>query len=48
MMWNRKRWLASMLAIAVALGDCGGMTALAVENDAAVESAVSENRAPLK
>ncbi len=46
MMWNRKRWLASMLAIAVALGDCGGMTALAVENDAAVESAVSENSAP--
>ena len=28
MIRNRNRWLATILAIAIALGDCGGMTAL--------------------
>lgn len=31
-MRNKNRWLAAALAIAVALGDCGGMTAFATDN----------------
>ena len=31
-MRNKNRWLASALTIAVALGDCGGMTAFATDN----------------
>lgn len=43
MMLNRKKWLASVLALAIALGDCGGMTVSATEDTIATESAVSEN-----
>lgn len=43
MIRNRKRWLASVLTLAIALGECGGMTILAAEDTAATESAVSEN-----
>lgn len=32
MIRNRNRWLAAILAMAVALGDCGGLTALATES----------------
>lgn len=42
-MQNKKRWLASLLAIAIAFGDCGGLTALATENDVAANESVSEN-----
>lgn len=43
MIRNRNRWLATILAIAIALGDCGGMTALATESGTNAENTVSEN-----
>ena len=43
MMQNRKRWLASLLTLAIALGNCGGMTVFATEDAVTTESAVSEN-----
>ena len=43
MMRNRNRWLAAMLSVAIALGDCGGMTAIATENVVTTEDSVSEN-----
>lgn len=42
-MRNKNTWLASMLAIAIALSDCGGITILAAENTIQAESTVSEN-----
>lgn len=47
MMRNKNRWLASVLTISLALGDCGGMTALAEERNAITESTVSENTSVL-
>ncbi|MCM1266378.1 MAG: hypothetical protein NC302_00625, partial [Bacteroidales bacterium] len=41
-MQNTKRWLASILAIALAFGDCGGMAAFAAENTVSENSIVSE------
>ena len=43
MIRNRKRCLASVLTLAIAFGDCGGMTVSATEDTAATESTVSEN-----
>ena len=43
MIRNRNRWLATILAIAIALGDCSGMTALATESGTNAENTVSEN-----
>lgn len=43
MLQNEKKWLASVLALTIALGDCGGMTVLATEDTVATKSAVSEN-----
>ncbi len=43
MIHNRNRLLAAALAMAVALGECSGITALAAENAAALERTVSEN-----
>lgn len=43
MLQNGKKWLASVLALTIALGDCGGMTVLATEDTVATKSAVSEN-----
>lgn len=42
-MRNKNRWLAAMLTLSLALGDCGGMTALATENAVSTESTLSEN-----
>lgn len=45
-MQHTKRWLAAVLAMTMALSDCGGMTILATENTAAVEEdSVSDNNA---
>lgn len=38
---------ASILTIAIVLGDCGGMTAFAAENTVTAENTVSENDMPL-
>lgn len=43
MIQNGKKCLASMLALAIALGNCSGMTVSATEDVVATESAVSEN-----
>ena len=42
-MRSKKRWLASILAMAVAFGDCGGMMAAAAESTITVEDSISEN-----
>lgn len=42
-MQNKNKWLAAALSMAIALSDCGGITALAAENAPAAESTVSEN-----
>ncbi len=42
-MRNKNRWLAAALVIAVALGDCCGMTAFAAENALYTGNTVSEN-----
>ena len=42
-MRSKKRWLASILAMAVAFGDCGGMMAAAAESAITVEDSISEN-----
>lgn len=42
-MRNKNRWLAAMLSIAIAFGDCSGMTALATEGSLSTENTVSEN-----
>lgn len=42
-MRNTKKWLASILIMAIAFGDCGGLTASATESTITVENAVSEN-----
>lgn len=42
-MWITKRWLAPVLAVSIAFGDCGGMAALAAESAPAGEMSVSEN-----
>lgn len=42
-MRNKNRWLAAMLSIAIAFGDCSGMTALATEGSPNTENTVSEN-----
>lgn len=43
MIRNRKKWLASVLALAITLNNCGGFTVLAMEDAVPTESAVSEN-----
>lgn len=48
-MQHKNRWLAAMLSLVIALGDCGGITALAEEPSAAettADSSISENDAP--
>ena len=42
-MQHTKKWLAAMLAAAIVLSDCGGMTVLATEDTTARETSVSEN-----
>lgn len=42
-MRNTKKWLASILIMAIAFGDCGGLTASATESTITSENAVSEN-----
>ena len=42
-MQHTKKWLAAMLAAAIVLSDCGGMTVLATEDTNARETSVSEN-----
>ena len=43
-MRNRKRWIAIMLMLVMAIGDCGGTFAFAAEQNAGVaESSVSGN-----
>lgn len=42
-MRNTKKWLASILIMAIAFGDCGGLTASATESTITAENAVSEN-----
>lgn len=44
-MRNMKRWIASMLAMAMALSDCSIATVFAADNAMAVETSVSENDA---
>ncbi len=44
-MRNMKRWIASMLAIAMALSDCSIAPVFAADNAMAVETSVSENDA---
>lgn len=46
-MRNKNRWFAAMLSIAIALGDCSGMTALATESSLNTENTVSENNTVL-
>ena len=43
MMRNRNRWLAAVLTLSLALGNCGGITALATENIVDSENSLSEN-----
>ena len=42
-MRNRNRWLAAVLTLSLALGNCGGITALATENIVDSENSLSEN-----
>ncbi len=42
-MWNKKKWLAAILIIALSFENCGGITALAAENAANTETSLSEN-----
>ena len=42
-MQRTKKWLAAMLAAAITLSDCGGMTVLATEDTIATETSISEN-----
>lgn len=44
-MQHTKRWLAAVLAMTMALSDCGGITVFATENDDTTISSVSENDA---
>ena len=42
-MRNRNRWLAAVLTLSLALGNCGGITALATGNIVNSENSLSEN-----